>query len=104
VDWLVDELDAVVVDWLVDEVDAVVVDELDSVVDVVLVVSSPVVVVDDEVVVEPTGAQPPASHASQQLACSLAHALPPGGALQAASLRRMPQWVVPSTKVRQHAT
>jgi hypothetical protein len=49
-------------------------------------------------------AQVPLLHASQQLACSLAQALPPRGALHSSALRFVLHVFLPLALVRQHAT
>ena len=49
-------------------------------------------------------AQVPLLHASQQLACSVAHALPPRGALHWSALRFVLHVFLPLALVRQHAT
>src|SRR5262245_23998981 len=50
------------------------------------------------------GAQPPAAHASQQLACAPTHPRPFLGALQCAASRRIAHVVAPAARVRQHVT
>ncbi|HLY38102.1 MAG TPA: hypothetical protein VKU61_08705 [Candidatus Binatia bacterium] len=49
-------------------------------------------------------AQVPLLHASQQLACSVAQALPPRGALHSSALRFVLHVFLPLALVRQHAT
>jgi hypothetical protein len=79
---------------------------VDEVLDVVVVTVNVVEVVTGGwlVVVVLGDGQPFGPHASQQLGTSLAHALPPGGALHAAALGLVVQRVRPFLSVRQQET
>jgi len=69
-----------------------------------VVPASVVEVADDEVVVVVVVAQPPAVHASQQLATWPTHAEPPLGAAHFAELLLIEHFVVPLAVVRQQVT
>ena len=72
---------------------------------VVVVVATVVVVVASVVVVvPPPPAQPPGTHASQQLDCVPTQALPPEGALHALALLTTLHVVAPVASVWQHVT
>src|SRR5947207_5468147 len=100
-------VDVVVVDVVVVVVvDVVVVAIVVVVVAVVVVVVATVVVVDATVVVvvPPPPAQPPDTHASQQLDCVPTQALPPEGALHAPGLLTTLHVVAPVASVWQQVT
>src|SRR5438067_1216623 len=77
---------------------------VEVVVDVVVVDVVVVVVVTVVVVVPPSPAQPPDTHASQQLDCVPTQALPPEGALHAPGLLTTLHVVAPVASVWQQVT